>query len=76
VSNYKSPPATGRVQPGEDVQQKVRELIIERGETRAAAHIGVARQTATRICAGLPCNRSTVELVKLKLARINGDDND
>jgi hypothetical protein len=49
---------------GAPLRQRLQALVNEQGEVKAAAHLGLARQTLVRALAGLPIQRGTVAQVQ------------
>lgn len=50
--------------PSAELIVRVRALIESVGQVRAAAHLGMARQTMMAICAGLPVRRASIALAE------------
>jgi hypothetical protein len=49
------------------VQEAIRRIIADDGEPVATERLGVSAQTLARLGAGLPVNRASVELARLRL---------
>jgi hypothetical protein len=59
------------VVPAANVSAAVKTFILKHGEVEAARQLDVARNTVTRVAAGLPCRKGTIMLVA---ARVGVDD--
>jgi hypothetical protein len=62
------------ITPDEDLATAVRTLIATDGEPVALSRLHMSMQTVARLGAGLPVNRSSIELARLRLGLADDDD--
>ncbi|MCL4840155.1 MAG: hypothetical protein KJ058_19575 [Thermoanaerobaculia bacterium] len=56
--------------PNPDLRERARQLIDERGADRAAKTLGIGRESAMRLAAGLRVRRGTIALAERALERL------
>lgn len=65
---------TGRVPPplDEATRNRLAALVAVKGETAALAALNLPRATFARAVAGLPVRKATAEVIRLRLAALDG----
>lgn len=62
--------STARPTPRPELARAAHRLVLERGAVRAAEDLGVAREVAIRLAAGLPVRRGSLVLAEQAFARL------